>query len=773
MNEGQFQEQSQQLAQNIMAAVARSSLDALITIDYSGNIVEFGPSAEVLFGYTRSEAIGQPVSALVVPPEMRAMHDEGMQRYRETGHGPVLNQRVEVPSIRKDGSRFTAELTTVPFAIGGTTYFTAFVRDISKRKAYEDELKLAKIEAEKANEAKSRFVAHMSHELRSPLNAVLGAIDLMLDSALAPEQQKYAQTIRSSGHALLNLIEGVLDFSKIEANELTLHQHDVYLANFLQDQASAAFAKAAKSGIDVLTVIDPHLPKMVRADSQRLRQILSNFLDNAIKFTHKGGVILRSELISEEANEARIRFSVEDSGPGIPVEQHHHIFSEFAQADESSHSSHDGVGLGLAIAKSLCLRMGGDMGVQSQPGQGAIFWLELNVPIIEAAPSHDHSHSHIQKRAAVLSNNPMTVRGLSEQLSLLGYHPVHLRQPHWLGKELQGIHLAIVDLDDYDAPLQWLMEAADVAGLARQRIVSIGRCANQCKTNFAGLGHCLPKPLSWRALKAAIAGVEAPAPLSSSTNQQAPQHSRPLKILLVEDSPANQMVAAATIQKLGHHVDVANNGREALDKIAERAYDGVLMDLRMPEMDGIEATKAIRTSGAPWADTPIIALTANAVRSELDNCLQAGMNHYLTKPMQRPALLAVLETLDQPATESVKAALESLGTEIGIGLLPELIHKTINEFALCRTIVSQAAKDRYLPAIQKCAHPTKSLALTMGLSHLARLAGQAECFAQAGQLEACIDAAQRLVKALEMAQQVLTPMATSFPTAQSVHTSVN
>lgn len=635
---------SQQLAQSIMAAVARSSLDALITINYDGDIVEFGPSAEALFGYSREEAMGRPVSDVVVPPEMRKMHDDGMQRYRETGHGPVLNKRVEVPSIRKDGSRFTAELTTVPFDIEGTTYFTAFVRDISQRKAYEDELKQAKIEAERANEAKSRFVAHMSHELRSPLNAVLGAIDLMLDSPLAPEQHDYAQTIRSSGHALLNLIEGVLDFSKIEANQLVLQEQDLHLANFLQEQAASTFTKTVQGGLDVLTVIDPRLPKVVRTDSQRLRQILVNFLDNAIKFTRSGGVILRAELIGEDDAVARVRFAVEDSGPGIAVEQQELIFTEFAQTDESTRSAHDGVGLGLAIAKSLCLHMGGHFGVDSEPGKGATFWVELPLQVVEAASDWDAEHP--RGAAVVLTNNPMTARGLSDQLAQLGYQPQHLQKPHYLGKELLGVELVILDLDDFNAPMHWLMEAADAAGLPRQRILCIGRCANQCTTNFSGFGSCLPKPLSWRSLKAAIVGVEAPAAQQAGEGNPMHHMEHALHILLVEDSPANQMIAAATLEKLGHRVDVANNGREALDKVRSGSYSGILMDLRMPEMDGLEATRAIRSSGESWSQIPIIALTANAVSSELEKCMEAGMNHYLTKPMQRQALRSALELMN-------------------------------------------------------------------------------------------------------------------------------
>jgi PAS domain S-box-containing protein len=636
---------SQQLAQSIMAAVARSSLDALITIDYNGDIVEFGPSAEALFGYSREEAMGRPVAEVVVPPEMRQLHADGMQRYRETGHGPVLNKRVEVPSIRKDGSRFTAELTTVPFDIDGTTYFTAFVRDISQRKAYEDELKKAKLEAERTNEAKSRFVAHMSHELRSPLNAVLGAIDLMLDSPLAPEQHDYAQTIRSSGHALLNLIEGVLDFSKIEANQLVLQEQDLHLTSFLHEQAASTFTKTVKGGLDVLTVIDPRLPKVVRTDSQRLRQILSNFLDNAIKFTSSGGVILRAELLSQDENAARVRFAVEDSGPGVAADEQEHIFTEFAQTDESSRSAHDGVGLGLAIAKSLCLHMGGHFGVHSEPGHGATFWVELPLEIVEKSSPWDAQH--MRGTAVVLSNNEMTARGLGDQLKLLGYEPQHLRRPHWLGKQLDQVQLVILDLDDFDAPLHWLMEAADAAGVPRQRILCIGRCANQCKTNFSGVGSCLPKPLSWRSLKAAIVGVEAPAAQQANHNHGANSMDRSLHILLVEDSPANQMVAAATLQKLGHAVEVANNGREALEKMRLGSYHGVLMDLRMPEMDGLEATRAIRSSGESWAHVPIIALTANAVSSELDKCMEAGMNHYLTKPMQRQALRSALELISE------------------------------------------------------------------------------------------------------------------------------
>lgn len=630
------------LAANVMAAIARSSLDALVTCDPDGRIVEFGPSAEALYGYSRDEVVGQMVADIVVPEELRDAHINGMKHYHATGEGPVLNKRVEVPSIKRDGSRFHAELTVVPFAIEDQTYFTAFIRDITERKQYEDELKAAKRDAERANEAKSRFVAHMSHELRSPLNAVLGAIDLILDSPLGKDQRDYAQTIRSSGHALLKLIEGILDFSRIEANQLVLREKEINLYNFIQDQVAATYAKQNMAAPDVLSVIDPALPQIVKVDGLRLRQILSNLLDNAIKFTSTGGIILRAEQISLENDTSRVRFTVEDSGPGIEASQQNEIFQEFAQTQESSRAAKDGVGLGLAIAKNLVRLMNGDMGVISEPGQGAKFWLDLPLEVVDGP--EEPLEQPERGCALVLSQNKMVASAYCDQLKYFGFTPQWIAQFDDIGDEFKQAKLVVYDLDHFDSSSDWLLKLVDRDEFPKQRLLRVGHQSGVHETALKGVGAYLPKPVSHRSMYAAISGVEVPRAHLTAKSEAQREENAGLKILLVEDSETNQIIAKATLERMGHTVSLAAHGAEAIEQLQAQHFDGVLMDLRMPIMDGIEATQKIRESHAPWSDIPIVALTANAVASELERCLEAGMNSHLTKPMQRKALSEAIQT---------------------------------------------------------------------------------------------------------------------------------
>ncbi len=621
-------------ATNIMSTIARSSLDALITIDGEGNILEFGPSAETMYGYRREEVLGRPVAEIVIPERLRHAHNEGMRNYHATGEGPVLNTRVEVPSVRRNGCEFEAELTVVPLHLDGHELFMAFVRDISQQKQHEKELEEARALAEQANEAKSRFLAHMSHEIRSPLNAVLAAVELLADTPLDSEQQKFAETAGRSGSILLSLINHILDFSRIEANQQEVRYEPVDLRALLDSTLQVARAKAQANRNLLLACIDPDVPLRVETDAGMYRQMLTNLVDNAIKFTEDGVIGVTVSLSGKESEELRIE--VADTGIGIPEDKLEHLFEEFIQADQTHATRYDGTGLGLAIVRRLAQLMDGDVQATSSPGVGSRFILKLPLRhpagTLESRPQRD-------KVLAVL-NDDLLGEMLEKHLQMLGSQ-VQVCRPAQLAR-LDGQHFdqVIVDaravnpLEKEHAdrlrslagtqPLRWLLRTAE------QATVLTGAEAAISMTNLALCSQLTGHPAS------------TDAPQGTPKNTGKPEADRPLagtRLLLVEDSMANQLVATAILQKAGAEVHLANNGREALENIGAIKPHLVLMDLRMPEVDGITATGEIRRMAAPLCDVRILALTANAVQAEIERCLAAGMNDYITKPIEGAVLI--------------------------------------------------------------------------------------------------------------------------------------
>ncbi len=624
---------------SIMAAIAAASLDALITIDDAGCILEFGPAAEQLFGYTRAEVMGRSVSEIVIPPHLRQAHESGMEKFNRTGEGPVLNNRVEVPAIRRDGSEFPAELTVVPLTVAGKQLFTAFVRDISERKRHEAELEAARAVAERASEAKSRFLAHMSHELRSPLNAVLGAINLMMDSPLAPEQQMFAQTARSSGQALLELINEVLDYSRIESGELTLRAEPVELSAIVNGLVSSAALGAAEKGLEVAQYIGPRVPHLVRGDPGRLRQVLANLVDNAIKYTQSGGVTVSVEVLDEPADRVRLSFAVADTGIGIADEDQQRLFGEFSQVDESDSTAATGVGLGLAIVQRLVAAMGGRIELDSASGRGSCFRIELELDVIRGR----HATEPLPARPAVVISGSAVLReAAARQLQSIGLTVTGAAS---IG-ELSAARLAEAvlifadigtDPEAIDA-LRRGLTAAEVDPARVHLLLAVGAVPD-----MAGFGAPLFKPLQPAALLAVACGTlraqDAPpaAPAAAALQQ------RRGRVLLVEDGPTNQLIAGAMLERAGFEVDIANNGHEAVEAAAAEDYAVILMDLRMPIMDGLEATRRIRQLPGAAAVVPIIALTANALSDDRSRCMAAGMSDFATKPIDREELVRKIE----------------------------------------------------------------------------------------------------------------------------------
>jgi PAS domain S-box-containing protein len=386
-----FNRMSLQLQQDLKQqnAILHSALDCIIIMDHEGYISEFNPMAEQTFGYSRKDVIGRQLAETIIPPAQRKAHNEGLKHYLATGDSPILGNRIEVSAMRSDGSEFPIEMAISVTRVNDTPLFTAYIRDITKRLEYETTLKQAKTLAEEAAEAKSSFLANMSHEIRTPLNAVLGLLGLLAEEDnLTPRQQTWVKTANQSSKALLSLINDTLDFSKIDAGKLVLDKESFNLRSLVDTTIEILRPRAESRGIRLSSRLDGTLPADIEGDSGRLRQILINLVGNAIKFTDEGEIKLEVTPAGVDGNPL-LRFAVHDTGIGIDTRDQEAVFSAFTQLTRNGATPPDGTGLGLAISRHLVDLMGGDIGVQSEPGKGSCFWFVI--PLVKSKAAAEQS----------------------------------------------------------------------------------------------------------------------------------------------------------------------------------------------------------------------------------------------------------------------------------------------------------------------------------------------------------------------------------------------
>ncbi|MBF0370775.1 MAG: PAS domain S-box protein [Magnetococcales bacterium] len=404
-----------------LRAILGTALDAVISIDEKGRIMEFNPAAEKLFGYSAEEVIGQEMAAFLIPPEVREQHRQGLDNYLKSGQGRILNSLIEVQALRADGSRIETELaiTVVPVA-EGQFFFTAYLRDITERKRMLESLREALSSAQEASQAKSAFLAIMSHEIRTPMNAILGMAELLAESNLTPEQQRHVRIFNRAGESLLTLINDILDLSKIEAGQLEIESVAFDLPQLVRDIVDIFREVASLKGITIdHEIVDPLMHKVI-GDETRLRQILFNLMGNAVKFTDEGQVVLKVQPTHRAGEKERLRFSVIDSGIGIPKEKQSTIFAPFTQVDSSTSRRHGGTGLGLAICNNLVEMMGGHLQVKSQPSQGSTFHFTVRLPRVVTAEEGVLADADILNRVS-----PLSVSGIPQsQQPALDLEPI-------------------------------------------------------------------------------------------------------------------------------------------------------------------------------------------------------------------------------------------------------------------------------------------------------------------------------------------------------------
>jgi PAS domain S-box-containing protein len=592
--------------------------------------------------------------------------------------GGVTEVREDVAPHPQTGEPMYLELIKTPMLNehGECTGLVGIARDITPRKQVEVALREAKDSAEAAERAKAEFLANMSHEIRTPMNAVIGMSDLLLETALTAEQREFADTIRTSSDQLLALINDILDFSKIESGHLSLEQVPVALSDCIETALDLTAKPATTKGLDLLYWIDDEVPRTVLGDATRLRQVLVNLISNAVKFTQKGEVVVTLTRRLSEHGEPMLHASVRDTGIGIPADRLNRLFQVFSQVDASTTRHYGGTGLGLAICKRLIGLMGGRIWVESEIDVGSNFQFEIPLHAVQTGPiawSSAGDQKLTGKRVLVVDDNATNRRIIDLQTTRWGMHPVSVASGQQALELLASGEYFDVALLDVQMPG---MDGYELARLIREKhsaaslpmLVLTSQGMDGVRSRELGVAQTLSKPIKSAQLMAALSrvldrsvSVQRPVGASSAVNSQSaplPQAAAasdkkkladqyPLRILLAEDNLVNQRVATLILQGLGYQIELAVNGALALAMLQEAApvkpFDLVLMDVQMPEMDGLEATRRIRSDLAAGQQPQIVAMTANAMEGDREICIEAGMDDYLSKPIKPAALALALE----------------------------------------------------------------------------------------------------------------------------------
>jgi PAS domain S-box-containing protein len=779
-------EQALQAEEARIRAITESTQDAILMMNPAGDISFWNSAAERIFGYVSEEAIGQDLHLLLAPQRYHASYKEKLSIFLKTGLGGAVGKTLELEALHKNGREISIEMSLSSLELSDGWHAVGVMREITERKlaeekllAYAEEVEMKNkeldktlIKAEEATRAKSEFLANMSHEIRTPMNGVIGMTGLLLDTELDEEQIHYVETVQASGEALLDIINDILDFSKIEAGKLELEVLDFDLHSLLDDFASMLSIRAHDKGLEFICAAEPNVPVYIRGDTGRLQQVLINLTGNAVKFTQQGEVAVRVTLESETDAGALLRFSVRDTGIGIHKDKIGSLFGQFYQVDASTTRQYGGTGLGLAISKQLVEMMGGKIGVRSEEGKGSEFWFTAHFAKQPDCDRKKIMSGDVQSaRILVVDDNATNREILINQLSSWGSQakeavdgPMALQALYKAHEDNEPFQVALLDMQ---------MPGMDGVTLARV-IKSDEKLKNTCLIMLSSMGQWsaseqlersyfeayLTKPVRQSSLFDKLSSIlsmktekqRSHSPLTMDLNSK--QGINNVRVLLAEDNIVNQKVAQSMLKKLGFRTDTVANGTEALKALETLPYDLVLMDVQMPEMDGMEATKLIRQPGSAVLnrEIPIIAMTAHAMIGDRERFIEAGMDDYISKPVSLKSLMELLDKWLTMIQKDVREDSSSAGaTETPAKPLvfdrEALFERIMDDKELARSLIAIFLKQvpeqirelrenvdkREMKNILWCAHKIKGTSANLGGMVLSSLASEMEQAAMQGE----------------------------------------
>lgn len=744
-----------------LAAIVKQSSEAIWTRDLSGRITTWNAGAAVLFGYSAEEAIGNLIS---IDADVSTEEEQG--RLERLKGGETFSY--ETRARTRDGRDIDIEVAAAPLHDEASRVVgkICVAHDVTQRKRAQEELHAAREAAEAANEAKSTFLARMSHEIRTPMNGVLGMTELLLETGLTATQRKFAETVQRSGRSLLGIINDILDFSKIEAGKLDLENIEFDLHQTVEDAVELLAERAQSKGLELDCALPVNLIPRVKGDPLRLGQVLTNLIGNAIKFTERGEVAVSVSAVGETEDSVTLRFDVTDTGPGIDQEAQGRIFENFSQADGTTTRKHGGSGLGLAISKQLVEMMGGTMHVESMPGTGSTFWFAVRFDKEEASVSERVFEGRPLDGVRVLIVAPNATTRATLQAQITNWRMGTL-SVETADKALDRLAQAVAAHHPYQVALidsalaglgplglaKAIKANPALSGVRLVMLMPVGRHGDMREARRAGVAMCLSKPVRQSALYNALVNVVSgtgETPSEEAATEATPNPVRRQnrgRLLLAEDNRVNQEVALAILRIEGYQVTVANNGQEAIDAHAKASFDLILMDCHMPDVDGFDATRAIRRRQKEenLKRIPIIALTANAMQQDREECLNAGMDDHLSKPYSRlqmramldrwlpsdaggaaPASAAARKTSAAPALDrTVLEALRALDPETG-SVLRQVTGLYLEDTPQILQQMKRALDAGDTRELAKAAHTLKSASANVGALELAELCRKAE-----------------------------------------------